>query len=500
MFNSFKSDNRGVGLIEVLVALVVVSLGLLALASFHTELMSTSGENKARSEAQNLAEDKVEELKNNILKSGFDAALVNSSETISGVNADYTRTWTVASGALSNHKLITVAIAWTGDSITIENESVWYNPTTGVLANAAEDGAGTGALAPSPNNNSSTLGGESRVSTSDGTQLGDPNDASDMLAEFWKATDSAGNVTIHFDGETDALLTCHGDTVNKFEGGIFSTNSLSALGVDISQLGICFFDSTLATTAATSYSYAPYACVSCGSCEDGGAGCAVTPNITNDIGPGGWRGKIGLRGVDDEGGGQEQVCFNEQVLDPDAGASTGREYTTHRTITATSAVTSEGINTSYECHDFLVVNRSGPDSSCATAASDLSSDTNLAPKKFTRALADSAANLHLAADTTYCTLSPTVVTLTGTITLVQTGGPSVNINKLTLATDAAGSCDTLPSNAAGTYNISCTATTVAANVTISLATTQNGATITPVTSYTVVTADNVAAFAFTVTK
>lgn len=51
---------RGIGLIEVLIALVVVSLGLLGLAKFEASLLSTSGNTKARAEAIGIAQQQIE--------------------------------------------------------------------------------------------------------------------------------------------------------------------------------------------------------------------------------------------------------------------------------------------------------------------------------------------------------------------------------------------------------------------------------------------------------
>lgn len=51
---------KGIGLIEVLIALLVVSLGLLALASFQGSLLKTSGNNKARAEAIGIAQQELE--------------------------------------------------------------------------------------------------------------------------------------------------------------------------------------------------------------------------------------------------------------------------------------------------------------------------------------------------------------------------------------------------------------------------------------------------------
>jgi len=510
---SIKRNIQGIGLIEVLIALLVVSLGLLAIASLQGGLISSSGETKARNEARVLVEEKLEELRNDIILNdpsntiailSYEENLTNAETeetSIVGKNATFTRTVKVEDGSEDNQKVFSVVVEWTdkaGDvqSVTMSSEIVWSDPSASIVYAEAEAEAGSGALAPSPNNNSSTEGGEKRTSITEGTQLGDPNDPSDLLSEFWVARDSQDQLTVHLDGEIDASLTCHGDVVLPFSGTIYSINALTSLDVDISQLGECAFD-VANVTVVNGFNSAPYACVVCGNCDEGGEGCPVPPSTNNNIGSGGWRGKIGLRGVDDDGGGQEQVCFNEQILDADAGASTGREYRTVR-----DGSTSEGINKPYACHDFLIVNSSGPDSSCSTAASGLASDTNIAPKKFERILTGAEANTVQLLDETYCTLAPSSVTFTGQITLVQTGGPSVNLSKLTLSTDAAGACDTLATNTPGTYSVSCNATTVASDVTITLITTQNGAVITPVSSYTIPNTDNPDAFVFdfTVTK
>ena len=61
-----SQKQKGIGLIEVLIATVVIAIGLLAVAAFQTNLISGSGENKTRAQAMVLAEQKMEELRNNI--------------------------------------------------------------------------------------------------------------------------------------------------------------------------------------------------------------------------------------------------------------------------------------------------------------------------------------------------------------------------------------------------------------------------------------------------
>ena len=55
--------NRGFSLLEVLIAVVVLSFGLLALANLQASLMRNSGESKARSVALSLAKDRLEDLR-----------------------------------------------------------------------------------------------------------------------------------------------------------------------------------------------------------------------------------------------------------------------------------------------------------------------------------------------------------------------------------------------------------------------------------------------------
>lgn len=111
MNNSLKSN--GFSLIEVLVALVILAISLLALAG----LMTTTTKNNAfggnLTEAATLAQDKLEELK----VTGWDI-IINGSDTnpIRGLN--YNRTWAVVLGPNSfppphdNEKRVTVTVNW----------------------------------------------------------------------------------------------------------------------------------------------------------------------------------------------------------------------------------------------------------------------------------------------------------------------------------------------------------------------------------------------------
>ncbi len=99
---------------------------------------------------------------------------------------------------------------------------------------------------------------------------------------------------------------------------------------------------------------APYVCYVGGNCKYGPDG--VTSSVTecpnpalsaSKVGPGGWRGKVGLLGVAANG---RNVCFAEELSGSPATLDTARNYYTRNNGL------NEGINKPYNCHDFLIIN------------------------------------------------------------------------------------------------------------------------------------------------
>ncbi len=95
-----KSKSKGFSLIEVLVALIVISVGLLALASLQGELFFSSSDSKSRSEAATIAQDRIEELRalqKNTNIEGFDMknwySNLISGESVAGANNTYQITY-----------------------------------------------------------------------------------------------------------------------------------------------------------------------------------------------------------------------------------------------------------------------------------------------------------------------------------------------------------------------------------------------------------------------
>jgi prepilin-type N-terminal cleavage/methylation domain-containing protein len=114
MNNSMKS--KGFTLIEVLIALVILSVAFLALAGLMVQTTRNNSFGGHMTEAATFAQDKFEEL-----KVGSWVAIIPGSDRKMGSNGiDYGRTWNVAING--NLKTITMAINWndkTSHSINI---------------------------------------------------------------------------------------------------------------------------------------------------------------------------------------------------------------------------------------------------------------------------------------------------------------------------------------------------------------------------------------------
>jgi type II secretory pathway pseudopilin PulG len=132
---------KGFSLIEAMVATAVMGFGLMAIATFHTKLVSGSAENKTRLEALSLAEEKVEEFRSETTRPNFNSALVDGSDAnpIQGVNAEFTRSWEV--DQTGKYYDVDVSVAWENrvgdpDSVSLSTTLIYEDPT--LSANAIE--------------------------------------------------------------------------------------------------------------------------------------------------------------------------------------------------------------------------------------------------------------------------------------------------------------------------------------------------------------------------
>ncbi len=231
-----KRLQRGFTLIEALVGAVVLSVGLLSIASLQVATMNSVGDSKARSEAMQIAETQMESLRSgysnrddfnnlddifdgqSVVLDGPGTALPDGTTTdYVGTNAEYTIQWEVdavdsdASGA-PLLLLAGIRVSWQGSTdgqgeeqaVTIASFLNWDNPAGGAAASDAGDPNGGGTLL-SPPTGRAFQGGNvyqdgdgnadipdgaeantidiGNVSIDDGTYTYDANGATELIGE-----------------------------------------------------------------------------------------------------------------------------------------------------------------------------------------------------------------------------------------------------------------------------------------------------------------------------
>lgn len=99
-------EARGFSLIEVLVALIVLSVALLALASLMGVVTRNNAYGSHLTEATTFAQGKLEELR----VSRWDAIIAGTDDVTGCSNINYSRAWEVTNGA--GIKTVAVTIGW----------------------------------------------------------------------------------------------------------------------------------------------------------------------------------------------------------------------------------------------------------------------------------------------------------------------------------------------------------------------------------------------------
>lgn len=111
----YKKPADGFALIEALVAMMVVSFGMLAIAGFQTTLSLNADVAKQRTEATRLAQQKMEDLRTFENLAIYGTQMVSSTtESPIITNASFKRTWGITSaGTPDTGRSVVVTVAWT---------------------------------------------------------------------------------------------------------------------------------------------------------------------------------------------------------------------------------------------------------------------------------------------------------------------------------------------------------------------------------------------------
>lgn len=186
---------RGVTLIEALLALLVMAVGLLGIAGVQATLRTNGDLSKQRAEASRLAQRAIESARSYI-SIGATASpsdrtydsIISGSSTVTGDNASYTVALTVDSTPTVGMKRVTVEVSWTDRAGTTQTISV-----SSAITRVAPEFAGT-LVAPPPGNPTRMPGGRhlgiprSAVDQGDGTSGFTPPGEPTMRWVFNNAT------------------------------------------------------------------------------------------------------------------------------------------------------------------------------------------------------------------------------------------------------------------------------------------------------------------------
>lgn len=172
------SGSRGFALTDALVSAAILALGMTAVAVLNTDLVADGRLAKHRSQAVALAQDKIEELRTNLLNDSGGGASYNFATLSSGSDscgssyrcgsAGFARSWTLADHfAIPESKQIRVTVSWTesdstSESVTLDSLVTWDNPLLQAAAVDDDDFMNLGGF-PDP-----TGGGELHWSTPSG--------------------------------------------------------------------------------------------------------------------------------------------------------------------------------------------------------------------------------------------------------------------------------------------------------------------------------------------
>jgi type II secretion system protein I len=102
--------SKGFTLIETLIALIILSFALLALAGLMVTTTKNNSAGGQMTEAATFGQDKLEELRTTL----FDSIAASGNDLKAGSHGtQYTRNWNVATSADGNLKTITLNVSWT---------------------------------------------------------------------------------------------------------------------------------------------------------------------------------------------------------------------------------------------------------------------------------------------------------------------------------------------------------------------------------------------------
>lgn len=105
------NQNKGAGLVEILITLLIIAMGVLALARFQQGLVYNDDISQQESDAVIIATSKIESLRDYKTITDYNT-IASGSETSVKNNTTYTINWTITTFASPSYKTINVSVSW----------------------------------------------------------------------------------------------------------------------------------------------------------------------------------------------------------------------------------------------------------------------------------------------------------------------------------------------------------------------------------------------------
>ena len=258
-----KNRTSGISLIEALIALAVMAFGLLAIARLHAELTASTAESKARAEAMQIAESRVDSLRNHLEAgdgvddtNGFAVVAAQLEETgITGVNATFDVSVTpnpinTASvldpdaADFQGYTDVAIDVSWTDargetQSVTVSSAVTWSNPLHSI--NLARGRLPGGEPLPSPSGDARTYGEVIKEADADTTE-----DMADADRNLELRTKGDRHQIVDLDNDEVLLETTNPDGFSVISGFLVGKDLADTGGnlepnlrINVSDAGLC---------------------------------------------------------------------------------------------------------------------------------------------------------------------------------------------------------------------------------------------------------------------
>lgn len=113
--NIYEKSQQGFSLIEMFVAFIIFTVGVLALAKVQGLFLVTRDIAEQKAYAANLARAKIQELRNFTSLTGSTnsyASISSGNDSVDDESATYTRSWAVSENATLPYKTVDVTVSW----------------------------------------------------------------------------------------------------------------------------------------------------------------------------------------------------------------------------------------------------------------------------------------------------------------------------------------------------------------------------------------------------